>query len=151
MALSQYHKDRPFLVITRSATPAEGEKTESKDWGAESKWRVEERVMIVDRVTTNHLTIGTVIIDILKREFVKNRFTDSDPKEVLDHYLKTYKEHIADGLSIWMRSKTGNPEEAQSFISDLEDEIGEMERLHKIPVKIEHDDGESNEAKIIID
>lgn len=146
MALSKYHRDRPFLIITRHASPSDGEKTESKDWLKESRWKVEEMVSIVDRVTNKHLSEATIIVDILKRSLVKNRFTEEEPSEVLSHYLKTYKNHISEGISIWMRNKTTNLGDAEIFIHDLEDEIGEMERLHQIPVSIKNEDEKENNS-----
>ncbi len=146
MALSKYHRDRPFLIINRSASPSDGEKTETKDWGKSAKWKVEELVSIVDRITNKHMVEATIIVDILKRELIKSRFVEEDPKKVLSHYLKTYKDHISEGISIWMRQKTSNLGEAEIFIHDLEEEIGEMERLHQIPVEIKSEDDDKSSS-----
>lgn len=150
MALSKYHRDRPFLIINRKATPEKGQKTESKNWSKDAKWTVEEHVSIVDRVTTKHLTESTIIIDILKRDLIKNRFTDAEDSDVLHHYLKEYKAHITDGLSIWMRNRTTDLENTEILIHDLEDEIGKMDMLHKIPVNIVSDNTKASE-KIMLE
>lgn len=142
MALSKYNKDRPFLIIEHRSIPSDGVRTEEKGWGDEETWQVNELVSIVDRVTNKHLTEATLVIDILKRNLIKNRFVEGDPNEILKHYLSTYKGHITEGVSIWMKRKTTTTEEAEIFIHDLEDEIGEMEALHEIPVDVIHTEDE---------
>ena len=136
MALSKYNRDRPFLVITRHSMPSANEKTETKNWLKEGKWRVDEMVMIVDRVTNKHMSEATVIIDILKRQLIKNRFAEDTPDDVIKHYLTNYKEHITDGIHSWMKRKTKTDEEAQVLIHNLEDEIGNMDLKHLDKIKV---------------
>ena len=50
MGFSRYDKDRPFLVVTRLATPPKGARTENKEWYKETGWQVQEEISIVDKV-----------------------------------------------------------------------------------------------------
>ncbi len=128
MAFSKYNKDRPFLVINRSSKPAEGENTSAKNWGTEGKMVIDEEVLIVDRVTNKHMVQAAVIVDILQRKMVKNRFvSEASNEEVLKHYLTSYKEHITDGIQTWMRGKSSSPEEAQVLIDELQSELDKIE------------------------
>lgn len=142
MAFSKYNKDRPFLIITRHAKPSAGERTETKDWLETGKWQVEENVIIVDRVTDKHLQSATVIIDILKRSIVKNRFTENEQSEVINHYLKEYSNHVVDGIGIWMKQKNSNIDNAKNLIDDLEDEIGKenTDKLNEITVEVKNEE-----------
>jgi len=134
MVFSKYNKDRPFLLITRRATPPIGARTENKGWSAESGWHVEEEISIVDKVEDKHIANCTVILDILRRRLVKNQFAQEAPEdEVIKHYLKVYKSEITEGIRLWTAGHTEEVEESaeeQKLIQDVEDE------LHDIEIKI---------------
>lgn len=130
MAFSRYNKDRPFLLITRHASPPAGVKTEQKNWHKESGWQIQESISIVDKVEDKHLLECTVILDIFKRSLVKNRFEEQGEEEVIKHYLKEYNGEIAEGIELWTRGHTEEREDAEALIKDIEDE------LHQIEVEI---------------
>ena len=134
MAFSRYNRGRPFLVVTRLMNPAEGERTETKNWKATAKWKIDESILIVDRVNDKHMEQATVIIDILQRKSIKHRF-DATDDEVVTAYLTTYKQEISDGIATWLRSKTNNDKEAtEILIADLEDELAALKEI-EIEVK----------------
>lgn len=134
MALSKYNKDRPFLIVSHSALPGQGQKTSLKDWGEDARWDINENIVIVDRVNDKHLVGSSVIVDIFKQTLVKNRFAESHTKEeVVKHYLKKYNKEVIEGIDIWMRGRSDNKSEARKLINDLEDE------LSKIDVEIENE------------
>lgn len=127
MAFSKYNRGRPFLVINRHATPSDGEHTSVKNWGKIGKWKVEEEIIIVDRVTDKHIIQATVIIDILKREVVKNRYeSKTDNNTVIKHYLSTYKDEVADGIEAWMKQKSGSKEDTKKLIDNLQEELDKI-------------------------
>ena len=131
MAFSRYDKDRPFLLVTRLATPPKGSRTEKKEWYKETGWQVQEQISIVDKVEDKHLSTCTVILDILRRRLVKNRFADeATDDEVIKHYLQVYKNEIAEGIQLWMRGHTEEAIESEKLIQDIEDE------LHSIEIEI---------------
>ncbi len=135
MAFSKYNRERPFLVINRRSKPSDGENTSSKNWGETAKWQVDEEIIIVDRVTNKHIMQATVIIDILQRKMVKNRYgSESDDATVLKHYLSTYKAHITDGIETWMKNKTKDKAATEKLANDVQDE------LDKIRVEIKTDE-----------
>jgi hypothetical protein len=123
MGFSQYNKGRPFLVVTRISSPAEGEKTSKKDWGKDGKWEHSEMITIEDSIKNKHMCEATVIVDILKRKLVKSRFADAEDKEVVDYYLNTYKQHVAEGVAIWMQGNYEDKDAAKKFLNDIEDEL----------------------------
>ncbi len=135
MAFSKYNKDRPFLVINRSSKPSKGENTSLKNWGETGKWEVNEEIIIVDRVTDKHIGQATVIIDILQRKMVKNRYAaETDNETVLNHYMTTYKEHITDGIQTWMKNTAPSKITKEKLAQDLQEE------LDKIYVEVKPDD-----------
>ncbi len=131
MAFSRYDKDRPFLLVTRHATPPKGARTEKKEWYKETGWEVQEQISIVDKVEDKHITACTVILDILRRRLVKNRFaSEAGDDEVIKHYLQVYKNEIAEGIQLWMHGHSEEAKESEKLIQDIEDE------LHKIEIEI---------------
>ena len=135
MAFSKYNRGRPFLVINRSLSPSKGENTSSTNWGKTAKWQVDEEIIIVDRVTDNHMIQATVIIDILQQIMVKNRYSAETNNEiVLKHYMETYKEHITDGIRTWMQNTLQDKVSTEKLAQDVQDE------LDKIYVEIKPDE-----------
>lgn len=131
MGFSRYDKDRPFLLVTRLATPPKGSRTEKKEWYKETGWEVQEQISIVDKVEDKHITTCTIILDILRRRLVKNRFaSEAGDDEVIKHYLQVYKNEIAEGIQLWMHGHTEEAKESEKLIQDIEDE------LHNIEIEI---------------
>lgn len=106
MAFSKYNKDRPFLLITRLRNPSDGERTNSKNWSETGKWKVQEYVEMVDRVSNRHMRDVTVIIDVLQRKLIKSSIQDGTSTEVIvRNYLNQYNQQVVDGLSAWIEKK----------------------------------------------
>lgn len=132
MAFSKYNKDRPFLLITRYATPPEGARTEKKEWFKETGWQVQEEVSIVDKIKDKHILNCTIILDIFKRTLIKNRFgAEASDEEVIKHYLQVYKNEVAEGIQLWMGGHSEEAKESERLIQDIEDE------LHNIEIEID--------------
>lgn len=128
MAFSKYLRERPFLVVKHHMIPAAGQQTNQKNFRENGKWNINESIVVVDRVTNKHLLESSVIVDILKRELVKNRFVEKDSdKEVIAHYMKQYNDEIADGIRVWMGKRTSDKKEAEKLVKDLEDELAGIE------------------------
>lgn len=136
MAFSKYNRGRPFLVINRSLSPSKGENTSSTNWGKTAKWQVDEEIIIVDRVTDNHMVQATVIIDILQQIMVKNRYSaETDNATVLKHYMETYKEHITNGIQTWMQNTAQDKISTEKLAQDIQDEL---DRIY-IEVKVDEE------------
>jgi hypothetical protein len=99
----KYLRRRPFLVLSEVARPAAGVRTEKKGWMDEPGQLVRfEQPSIVDRVSTNHLKGASLIVDLLNRKIVKNRYSAMGTEEqFLAYYLEKYAEQITEGLRIW--------------------------------------------------
>lgn len=129
MAFSKYNRNRPFLLITHHASPANGQKTESANWKNDGKWDINEEISIVDRVNDRHITSCSVIVDILNRKLVKNRFSEShSEEEVVKHYLTRYNKEVVEGIEIWTKNRIGgDKEKAKQLIENIEEELNNIE------------------------
>lgn len=93
-----YLSKRPFLVIIHREVPnATSRLLESY-----------EDMIIVDRVTHNHLTRATLVIDILNGKIVKNRNIGGTEEEIFQTYISRYEEDIRESIEVWGRSSPEN-------------------------------------------
>lgn len=99
----RYLRGRPFLVVNTVSKPKRGIKTEVGGWTkVPTNWDVNEVVSIVDRVTDRALIENAVIVDIVNRKIVKNRYHEEMPGDkVVDLMLSRHAEKVAEGLSVW--------------------------------------------------
>jgi len=102
-----YLSHRPFLIIDLIHKPSASARTHIKGWmDRPNAVESHENPYLVDRVAARHLRQATVIIDLMNKKMVKNRFKDTPAQEVYDHYTRKYGGHIAQALSIW-RARNG--------------------------------------------
>mgnify|MGYP001616772008 CR=1 FL=1 len=129
MSLSNYNRNRPFLVVTRHISPSAGAKTETKNWAKVGRMVVNENVIIADKVSKRHMAEATVIVDLFNKKLVKNRINDSNDDEVVNHYLNAYNEQISSGINMWIKKKLAStPNAGEELIAGLE---GELESISK--------------------
>jgi len=128
MSFSRYNKGRPFLIISHSATPAQGQNTSAKNWGTEGKWNINESIAVVDSITQNQMYTAAIIIDILQHKMIKNRFADThDEKEIIKHYFSKYNKEVVQGIQIWTKSRARDKKDAEQLIQDLNAELQKID------------------------
>lgn len=102
-----YLRFRPFLVIDLYNSPADHVKTHMKGWtGLPKNWMSRENPYVVDRINTKHMKQATVIIDLMNKKLIKNRFSGTPGDEVIAHYQSRYSTQIAEAMDIW-RAREG--------------------------------------------
>lgn len=103
-------RNRPFLVIKELARPSSGTKTEKKGWMDDSKNIARyEQPSIVDRINSKCLIESAIIIDLINRKMIKNRYeTSTENDKLVEHYMEKYAEHITDGLRVWAQRSALN-------------------------------------------
>lgn len=89
-----------YFIIKHYFTPFAGEKTESKDFWKKGKKDVHENINFRSRISPRDLVEATTIIDLKENKIIKNRYRDHKDTQVKDenlieHYLKEYKDQIA--------------------------------------------------------
>lgn len=107
--MSNYLRNRPFLLVKQSVKPVKGAPTNVKGWmDNEDNFVINELVSIVDAVRDKHRIESTLIIDIMKQEIIKNNIDKDHNPEVLAHYMKKYNAQITEGTQIWMQKMNAN-------------------------------------------
>lgn len=104
----RYLRNRPFLIINNTYEPSGTVRTEVKGWkdqpGALTNL---EQPLLVDRVQASHLSRASVIIDVLNKKIVKNRY-EEDPTAVMNHYLNKYKSAVMEAIRVWIDREAAN-------------------------------------------
>ena len=99
----RYHKNRPFLIVNTVHRPAKAVRTEHKGWGnMPGNWDSLESVAVVDRVSDKNRRSATVIIDLLQKTLIHNRYSESPAADVLKHYLDKYAGQSNEAMGIWL-------------------------------------------------
>lgn len=97
-----YLSKRPFLIITNKFLPSKGAQTQQKNWTEKSGWQTNEEMSVVDRVTSKHTSMATVIIDVMEAKVIKNGFVESSNDEIMQHFMTKYKAQLTEAIDIWM-------------------------------------------------
>ena len=117
--MSNYLRNRPFMLITYSRIPLTGVATQAKGWQTnEDAWDVNENMVIADRVNSNDLQRSDVIIDLINNSVVKNRFGDAKDVTVVNGYVERYYGEVKAALSRWVSEHSGNLEKIQQIAKD---------------------------------
>jgi hypothetical protein len=88
-----YLRNRPFLTVFESRSPAPGARTTRAHWMNAKTLRVEEKPAIAYKISDTLLFQSTIIIDLRGHRVVKNR-TDSSDAIALETYLAKYSQLI---------------------------------------------------------
>lgn len=98
----RYLRNRPFLVVDSVRRQPRDQFTGQITSKSVSLF---ESPRVVDRVNDKQLVEAAVVIDVLNRNVVKNRFAETTKDaEVLEHYLTKYSELVTEGLVTFAQS-----------------------------------------------
>lgn len=105
----KYLRNRPFLLVYYSHTPRKGVVTSVKGWATVADhFDVQERKVVVDRVSNRQLLDADLIVDIFNKTVVKNRYpqdSELSATEFAENILNRYSLTVRDGVMAWSRNK----------------------------------------------
>jgi hypothetical protein len=130
--MSNYLRNRPFLVIKYLQTPHAESNTRVKGWGTDGKWDVNESMVIVDRIKDRHQREAHIILDILEGRVIKNRFDNTEDTKVFAHYFERYKDDIQEAIQRWARKDPANLARLKQIEENAEFALAEQTRLEKL-------------------
>lgn len=112
------HKHRPVLVVLHASNPVKGSKTHIKGWQSKGFVNMDERAIIVpmSKMKKSWLAEASVIIDLLSRKAIKNRFEHD--KNLISHYYETYTKDIAIAVASFMVQHGNVPENKPAKITE---------------------------------
>lgn len=118
--MSNYLRNRPFMIITYSRKPQTGQATQVAGWGAgdEDAWDVTENMIIADRISDKQMQFADVIIDLLNNSIVKNRLGSVADSTLVDGYVARYMVDVKKAMTRWVEEKTGDVEKIRQIAKD---------------------------------
>lgn len=120
--MSEYLRNRPFLVIKISQVPAPGQNTSSKDFGKTGQMVGQENIKLVDRVSPNDQTEADVILDILEQKVIKAREVPEEYQDkVLAGYIEKYQDKIRGYIEFWLTKDPKNLETLKAVVARQEE------------------------------
>ena len=130
--MSNYLRNRPFLVVKYLQTPNAESNTRVKGWGTDGKWDVNESMVIVDRIKSRHQQEATIILDILEGKVIKNRFDEAGDGKVFAYYFERYKDDITKAIQDWARKSPDNLARLKQIEENAEYALAEQTRLEML-------------------
>ena len=125
--MSNYLRNRPFMVITYSYVLAPGQKSHTKGFMETAQWEPVEKMVIVDRVSAKQMQHSELVLDLFENKVVKCRDETIDHKKIFDIMVSRHFDEVKAALATWIARDPSNLEKVQAFI----------ERSNKKPVTIE--------------
>lgn len=108
-------RNRPFLVLSFTYTPAEGQNTRVKDFGKTAKWDPIENMVIIDRMTNKHLDRAELVIDLLEMKVIKCRDNSLNREDLMKVVVARYADDIKRSLANWIAKNPDNLEKVREF------------------------------------
>lgn len=117
--MSNYLRNRPFMVITYSYVLANGQKTNVPGFGKTAQWEPIENMVIVDRVSSNQLARAELVLDLLENKVVKCRDGEIDHKTVFDRFVARHFDDVKGALATWVAKDPSNLQKIQAFVDSF--------------------------------
>ena len=83
-------KGKHFIIFVHVYRPGEGARPESKNFGSEGRWNMQEEVYFFSNVPNKFLLSATAILDYDNDKVIKDRTGNLTPQLMLDHVQKNY-------------------------------------------------------------
>jgi hypothetical protein len=82
--MTDYLRNRPFMVITYRFVLEPGQTSHSKDFMKTAQWDPVENMVICDRISHKQMQSAELIIDLLNNKIIKCRDSDLDTTNLVD-------------------------------------------------------------------
>lgn len=120
--MTNYLRNRPFLVISYTFVPKEGQNTSAPNFGQTAEYDAIENMVIVDRVNTKLMNRAYLVLDLFENKVIKNRESDIDPQKVFDFMCQRYRGEIKSSLLEWIKRDPLNRERVNAFVDRFKKE-----------------------------
>ena len=115
--MSNYLRNRPFMIFNYRYTLVDGQKSNTPGFGANANWDPVENMTIVDRVSNRQMNDAELILDLFENKVVKCRDSAIDHGKIFDVMVARYKSDIRAALDTWLRKDPVNIERVNAFIA----------------------------------
>lgn len=117
--MTNYLRNRPFMVINYTFVPKAGQNTSAVNFGETAEYDPVESMVIVDRVDNKRLTRAYLVLDLFEGKVIKSREGDVDFSKIFHIMCERYKNEIKQALRDWVKRDPKNQERVNQFIETV--------------------------------
>lgn len=114
--MSNYLRNRPFMVISYSFVLAGGQKSNVPGFMATAEWEPVENMTIVDRISNKQMTGAELIIDLFENKVIKCADSELDHDKLIKVFVARHYGEIKAALATWIAKDTSNLDKVQAFV-----------------------------------
>lgn len=114
--MSNYLRNRPFMIISYSYVLAAGQKSNTKNFGNEAQWEPIENMVISDRVSNKQMQAAELIIDLFENKVVKCRDASLDHDKLINTFVGRHQDEVKAALLQWVKNDPANLVKVQAFV-----------------------------------
>lgn len=115
--MSNYLRNRPFMVISYTYVLAAGQKSQTKGFMETAQWEPVENMVIVDRVSSKQMQHAELVLDLLENKVVKCRDATLDHKTLFDTFVARHFDDVKGALATWVAKDPANLQAIQAFVA----------------------------------
>ena len=117
--MSNYLRNRPFMVISYTYVLAAGQKSNTPGFNLTAQWDPVENMVISDRVSTKQMQHAELIIDLFENKVIKCRDGSLDHEKLIQTFVTRHYQEIKGALATWIQKDPTNLGRVQSFIESF--------------------------------
>lgn len=116
--MSNYLRNRPFMVISYTYVLKSGQKSNTAGFGQQAEFEPVENMVISDRVSNKQMQSAELILDLLEQKVVKCRDESLDQKKLFDIFVDRHYTEVKAALATWVAKNPDNLEKIKSFLRE---------------------------------
>ena len=93
-------KGKHFIIFVHVYRPGEGAATQTKNFGIDGKWNMQEEIYFLDKVSTKFLIKATAILDYDNNKVIKTRIDGLTPEKMLAHVQEKYPDQFLQFMKV---------------------------------------------------
>jgi len=114
--MSNYLRNRPFMVVSYTFVLAEGQKSNTKGFMENAQWEPVENMAIVDRISNKQMQSAELIIDLFENKVVKCREASLEHEKLINVFVSRHYGEIKSALATWIAKDASNLAKVQTFV-----------------------------------
>lgn len=114
--MSNYLRNRPFMVISYTYVLKAGQKSNTPGFGQQAEFEPVENMVIVDRVSSKQTRNAELILDLLEQKVILCRDDSLDKEKLFNVFVERHYEEVKAALATWVAQNSDNLEMMRNFL-----------------------------------
>lgn len=114
--MSNYLRNRPFMIISYTYVLAAGQKSNTPGFMQTAQWEPIENMVISDRVSAKQMRSAELVLDLFENKVVKCSDSTIDHKKIFEVMVSRHYEEVKGALATWIQKDPENLNKVQAFV-----------------------------------